>query len=107
MRDPAPSQCTTAPGIDQSEHSILVSGPITDEYSLQASLVLVSQSQGVDHGKAGGRIAFSLPAQELPGVQETVEQAKEKVLTPLISLDTPGKATVQVVDQSEASNTVN
>ena len=62
----------------------------------QASLVLISQSQGVDHAKAGGRIAFSLPAQELPGVQEKVEQAKEKVLTPLISLDTPGKATVQV-----------
>lgn len=62
----------------------------------QASLVLVSQAT-VDHAKAQGRIAFSVPSQELAGVQEKVEGAGEQVLTPLISLDTPGKATVQVV----------
>ena len=62
----------------------------------QASLVLVA-SAVVEHAKAQGRIAFSLPGTDLPGLQEAVEAAKEKILTPLISLDTPGKATVQVI----------
>lgn len=62
----------------------------------QASLVLVAEHK-VDHAKAQGRIAFSIPSHELPGVQERIQEAKESVLTPLISLDTPGKATVQVV----------
>jgi len=64
--------------------------------SSQASLVLVT-SDRVDHAKAQGRIAFSLPSSELPGLQEKILAANEKILTPLISLDTPGKATVQVV----------
>ena len=62
----------------------------------QASLVLVA-SPTVEHAKAQGRLAFSLPGTELAGLQEAVEAAREKILTPLISLDTPGKATVQVV----------
>ena len=62
----------------------------------QASLVLVAQ-QAVEHGTAPGRIAFSVPSKELPGIQEKVQEAKETILTPLVSLDTPGKATVQVV----------
>ena len=62
----------------------------------QASLVLVAQDK-VDHAKAQGRIAFSIPSQELPGVEARVKEAQETILTPLISLDTPGKATVQVV----------
>lgn len=64
--------------------------------STQASLVLVSQPS-VDHGKAGGRIAFSIPASQLPGLQEKMLAANTTILTPLVSLDTPGKATVQVV----------
>ena len=35
--------------------------------------------------------------QQLPAIEKKVTDAKHKVLTPLISLDTPGKATVQVV----------
>ena len=62
----------------------------------QASIVLVA-SQEVDHAKAQGRIAFSLPVSDLPVLQEEVMAAGGKILTPLISLDTPGKATVQVV----------
>ena len=62
----------------------------------QANLVLVASDQ-VEHAKAQGRIAFSLPGSDLPRLQEEVEAAHEKILTPLISLDTPGKATVQVV----------
>jgi len=62
----------------------------------QASLILVSQPT-VDHAKAQGRIAFSIPGADLPGVEAKVKEAKGTILTPLISLDTPGKATVQVV----------
>jgi len=52
---------------------------------------------GVDHAKASGRIAFSVPATALPGIESKVKAAGGTILTPLISLDTPGKATVQVV----------
>ena len=48
----------------------------------QASLVLVAQDT-VDHAKAGGRIAFSIPSKELPGVEAQVKEAKEAILTPL------------------------
>lgn len=64
--------------------------------SNQASLVLVSQPS-VEHAKAAGRIAFSIPASQLPGAQDKMVAANTTILTPLVSLDTPGKATVQVV----------
>eukprot|EP00092_Neocalanus_flemingeri_P007548 GFUD01008146.1.p1 GENE.GFUD01008146.1~~GFUD01008146.1.p1 ORF type:complete len:297 (+),score=98.25 GFUD01008146.1:45-935(+) len=64
--------------------------------STQASLVLVTQPS-VDHAKAAGRIAFSIPASQLPATQEKMVAAATTILTPLVSLDTPGKATVQVV----------
>ncbi|PAA54926.1 hypothetical protein BOX15_Mlig029591g1, partial [Macrostomum lignano] len=51
----------------------------------------------VERAKAYGRVAFSCPADALPGIQAASERAGQKVLTPLLSLDTPGKATVQVV----------
>jgi len=51
----------------------------------------------VSHGKAGGRVAFSCPASALAGVEAGARAAGGAVLTPLLSLDTPGKATVQVV----------
>lgn len=51
----------------------------------------------VEHGKSYGRIAFSCPTDELKQLQAQVEQAHQKVLTPYIQLDTPGKATVSVV----------
>jgi len=62
----------------------------------QATLVLVSKKT-VDHAKAAGRIAFSVPASQLPGMQEKMLAANTTILTPLVSLDTPGKATVEVV----------
>ena len=48
-------------------------------------------------GKAGGRLAFSCPAQELASIEASAMKAGHTILTKLISLDTPGKATVQVV----------
>lgn len=51
----------------------------------------------VDHAKAFGRVAFSCPSSQLPHIEASVKEAGETILTPLVSLDTPGKATVQVV----------
>jgi len=51
----------------------------------------------VDRGTAFGRAALGCSEAELPGIQSLMEEKKETILTPLVSLDTPGKATVQVV----------
>ncbi|XP_064613163.1 LOW QUALITY PROTEIN: glyoxalase domain-containing protein 4-like [Liolophura sinensis] len=63
----------------------------------QCSLELYDIGGDVDHGTAFGRIAFSCPAAELPGIEQTMKSEGQKILTPLVSLDTPGKATVSVV----------
>lgn len=46
---------------------------------------------------AGGRIAFAVPYDQQPEINSVIEKANKKILTPLISLDTPGKATVRVI----------
>eukprot|EP00887_Chlorella_sp_A99_P000714 scaffold5.g714.t1 len=54
--------------------------------------------QALSRGTGYGRIAFSCPAEQLAGLQEEVAASNAgSVVTPLLSLDTPGKATVQVV----------
>ena len=51
----------------------------------------------MDHAKAFGRIAFSCPSSQLPTIEAKIKESNDTILTPLVSLDTPGKATVQVV----------
>nr|CAG4650309.1 EOG090X09EK [Sida crystallina] len=63
----------------------------------QAKLELKDIGGAVDHCKAFGRIAFSCPASQLPSIQSQIKENNGTILTPLISLDTPDKATVQVV----------
>ncbi|XP_031556933.1 glyoxalase domain-containing protein 4-like [Actinia tenebrosa] len=63
----------------------------------ECKLELVQLEGKVDHATAFGRIAFSCPKNELPGIESAVKQEGHAILTPLVSLDTPGKATVQVV----------
>ncbi|KAK7086426.1 Glyoxalase domain-containing protein 4, partial [Halocaridina rubra] len=63
----------------------------------QAKLVLQSTGGPVEHAKAFGRIAFAAPGADLPSIEKKMKEANEKILTPYVSLDTPGKATVQVV----------
>nr|CAG4641023.1 EOG090X09EK [Eulimnadia texana] len=63
----------------------------------QAKLELKDIGTEVDHAKAFGRIAFSCPADQLPTIESQMKEKNQTILTPLISLDTPGKATVQVV----------
>ncbi|ELV11128.1 Glyoxalase domain-containing protein 4 [Tupaia chinensis] len=64
----------------------------------QCKLELQCIKGAVDHAAAFGRIAFSCPQKEVMfGLEDLMKREKQKILTPLVSLDTPGKATVQVV----------
>jgi len=63
----------------------------------QAQLEFVDIGGPVNRAKAFGRIAFSCPSVDLPKIQTNVETKKGKILNRLISLDTPGKARVEVV----------
>ncbi|WAR01276.1 GLOD4-like protein [Mya arenaria] len=63
----------------------------------QCKLELQDIGTHVDHATAFGRVAFSCPRAELAGIQEGMKSAGQTILTPLVSLDTPGKATVEVV----------
>uniref|UniRef100_A0A674ACD2 Glyoxalase domain containing 4 n=1 Tax=Salmo trutta TaxID=8032 RepID=A0A674ACD2_SALTR len=51
----------------------------------------------VDHGTAFGQIAFSFPCEQLTDLEALMMKGNHKTLTLLVSLDSPGKATVQVV----------
>ncbi|KAF4523507.1 hypothetical protein B566_EDAN004578 [Ephemera danica] len=64
---------------------------------MQVKLEMKDKGQAVDHGKAYGRIAFSCPHEEQPALSEKMEKAAQPILTPLITLDTPGKASVRVI----------
>lgn len=51
----------------------------------------------IDHKTAYGRIAFSILEDELQVVDAKIKEIDGKILTPLTSLDTPGKTTVTVI----------
>lgn len=63
----------------------------------QCMLELHDVGGPVDHATAFGRIAFSCPREQLPELEALIKKENQKILTPLVSLDTPGKATVEVV----------
>ncbi|XP_071944056.1 glyoxalase domain-containing protein 4-like [Antedon mediterranea] len=51
----------------------------------------------MNHASAFGRVAFACPRSELPDLEKKMKELQQTILTPLVSLDTPGKATVEVV----------
>lgn len=51
----------------------------------------------INHATAYGRIAFSVPTTDLKSYQENAQNNQYKILTPFVTLDTPGKASVSVV----------
>ncbi|XP_001607676.1 glyoxalase domain-containing protein 4 [Nasonia vitripennis] len=65
--------------------------------SKQAKLELKDIGTEVKHAKAYGRIAFAVPKAELEVIRKKIKDTDNKILTDLISLDTPGKATVTVI----------
>lgn len=70
----------------------------------QCQLEFVKIDEEIERAKAFGRIAFSCPASQLKLIQKTMEQEKQTVLTPLVSLATPGKITVEVVILADPDN---
>ncbi|XP_058139772.2 glyoxalase domain-containing protein 4 [Dasypus novemcinctus] len=63
----------------------------------QCKLELQAIKSAIDHATAFGRIAFSCPQKQLPDIEDLMKRENQRILTPLVSLDTPGKATVQVI----------
>ncbi|CAH1710022.1 glyoxalase domain-containing protein 4 [Aphis gossypii] len=63
----------------------------------QAKLKLRDIGEPINHATAYGRIAFSVPTSDLKSYQENAENNQYKILTPFVTLDTPGKASVSVV----------
>ncbi|KAM3723988.1 Glyoxalase domain-containing protein [Dirofilaria immitis] len=51
----------------------------------------------IDRRTGFGRIAFSVPTEELELIQKMMKETRQKILTPLVKLDTPGKTTVEVI----------
>ncbi|XP_011190295.1 glyoxalase domain-containing protein 4 isoform X2 [Zeugodacus cucurbitae] len=63
----------------------------------QARLTLQLLTDPINRAKAYGRIAFAVPLNIQPAIDAIIQQANGTILTPLITLDTPGKATVRVI----------
>ncbi|XP_050420608.1 glyoxalase domain-containing protein 4 [Adelges cooleyi] len=63
----------------------------------QAKLQLKAIGEPINHETAYGRIAFSVPTSDLERYQENAKNNEYKILTPLVTLSTPGKASVSVV----------
>lgn len=63
----------------------------------QAKLEFIDIGTAIDHAKAYGRIAFSVPLAIQPEIQKRIKESGNKILTDLITLDTPGKASVRVI----------
>ena len=51
----------------------------------------------VDRGTAFGRIAFSIPFDQQPPLQDRLKAKGRTILNTLVELGTPGKATVRVI----------
>ncbi|XP_070571371.1 glyoxalase domain-containing protein 4-like [Ptychodera flava] len=62
------------------------------------------KGEKVNHETAFGRIAFSCPRSELPIIESSMKGNEQTIITPLVSLDTPGKATVEVVILADPDN---
>lgn len=63
----------------------------------QCQLELVDVAGPIDHATAFGRVAFGFPGAQLPEMESLMKSENQTILTPLVSLPTPGKATVSVV----------
>lgn len=63
----------------------------------QANLTFQKINEPIDKKTAFGRIAFAVPYDTQPEINQLITENKQVILTPLISLATPGKANVRVI----------
>jgi len=108
--DPVQKVCLAVSNLQKSTHywASLLGMKVMDKHDdkktvllgfadSQCKLELHDIGETVDHGTAFGRIAFSCPREQMPGLEALIKKENQTILTPLVSLDTPGKATVEVV----------
>jgi len=81
---------------DQSS-TVAFNRPDHQQAALQLLETFSNAGKPINHATGYGRIAFASASSKLKLIEEAVTKAGHKVLTPFVSLDTPGKATVQVV----------
>ncbi|GLH03414.1 Glyoxalase domain-containing protein 4 [Gryllus bimaculatus] len=67
----------------------------------QAKVELRDIGGPVERAKAFGRVAFSCPYAEQEEINKKIEASNNKILFPLVTLDTPGKASVRVIILSD------
>ncbi|XP_031625445.1 glyoxalase domain-containing protein 4 isoform X2 [Contarinia nasturtii] len=67
----------------------------------QTKLIFKKIDEKIDRKTAFGRIAFAIAFEEQTKLSEEVTKRNAKVIHPLTSLDTPGKATVRVIILSD------
>jgi hypothetical protein len=78
--------------IRQDENSALVSYT-GGKFGIQLTQI----DEPIDRAEAFGRIAFAVPFDMQPSIDEMIQKNKQTILTPLATLDTPGKADVRVL----------
>ena len=66
-------------------------------YNKSQAFLHFVETESVDHAQAYGRVAFSLPTEELRPLEQKAKDAGYTILTPFVTLATPGKADVSVV----------
>lgn len=54
-------------------------------------------SEKIDRAEAFGRIAFGVPFALQPSIDELIKKNEKTILTPLVTIDTPDKASVRVI----------
>jgi catechol 2,3-dioxygenase-like lactoylglutathione lyase family enzyme len=79
--------------VSESDRSVVL-GVAQDQLKLELKL---ADGQAVNHETAYGRIAFACPTDQLDKTEQKAKESNHTVLTSLVSLDTPGKATVHVI----------
>lgn len=58
---------------------------------------LTKIEDAIDRAQGFGRIAFGVPYALQPNIDELIQKNQKNILTPLVTLDTPGKASVRVI----------
>lgn len=66
-------------------------------YNGKFGILFAKIDDAIDRGEAFGRIAFAVPYETQPSIDKLIRENNQKILTDLVTLDTPGKATVRVI----------
>lgn len=77
------------------------------KYKIRAKAILfvfIPLDEAIDRKTAFGRIAFAIPFDDQTKLNDEATKRNVKIIHPLTSLDTPGKATVRVIILSDPND---